>query len=207
MNKLSSNNISLKELVDKMENNSILCDILLKISFLAHKETSFSTEKEYYERFLIVSNLIKEESKKDIIKMLHSAYLISTKRSIEGLQISQSIRDPNYKLSVWRKVGAMYSQLYNLGTALEFSKNIEDIDCRYGFLGGILQNIDFVNEPSKTINLLFYLTYKNPTLLHKVLTSIHYSNFFSNRNYKEIDFRLGIKNNQWANKIKNQINY
>jgi hypothetical protein len=207
MNKLSSNNISLKELVDKIEKNSILCDILLKISFLAHKETSFSAEKEYYERFLIVSNLIKEENRKDIIKMLHSAYLISTKRSIEGLQISQSIRDPNDKLSVWRKVGAMYSQLYNLGTALEFSKNIVDIDCRYRFLGGILQNIDFVNEPSKTINLLFYLTYENPTLLHKVLTSIHYSNFFSNRNYKEIDFRLAIKNNQWANKIKNQINY
>jgi hypothetical protein len=207
MNKLSSNNISLTQLVDKIENNSILCDILLKISFLAHKETSFSAEKEFYKRFLIVSNQIKEGSSQELIKILHSAYLISTKRSIEGTQITQRLRNPNDKLSVWRKVGSMYSQLYNLGTALEFSKNIVDIDCRYSFLGGILQNIDFVNEPSKTINLLFYLTYENPTLLHKVLTSIHYSNFFSNRNYKEIDFRLGIKNNQWANKIKNQINY
>ena len=207
MNKLSSNNISLKQLIDELEKDSALCEILIKISFLAHKESLINTEKEFYERFLNVSNLIREESSIDMIKMHQSAYLISTNRLMEGLQITQSIRDPNYKLSVWTKVGAMYSQLHNLSVALEFLKNIADIDCRYRFLRGILQNIDFVNESSKIINLLFYLTYENPSLLHKVLTSIHYCKFFSNRNNKEIDFRLGIRNNQWAIKIKNQINY
>jgi len=207
LNKLSANNSSISNLIDQIEDEFQRCFTLLIFSFLAHKEGSFSKEKEYYKRFLDISNLIKEEYKTDMINMYHSSYLISTNRSNEGLQIIELIRDPNFKRSAWYKIGDKYSQLHNLRLALQFSKNIDDTDYQNEFLHGVVKNIDFGLESSETNKLLFCLTYENPSLLRKILIGLEYSKFFSNRNNKEIDFRLGIRNNQWAIKIKNQINY
>jgi len=207
MNKLSSNNTALINLIDELEKNSSLCYLLIKISFLAHKESNFIKEKEIYARFLNVLNQIKEESSSDMIKMHHSAYLISTDKLNNGLQIFKSIRDPNFKLSVWFHVGGMFSQLHDLSDTLEFLKNIEDNDNKHEFLRGIIKNIDFGNEYSTSINRLLYLTYENSLLLSKVLIGINYNKFFSTKRNNEIDNRLGIRNNHWALEIKKQINY
>jgi hypothetical protein len=129
--------------------------------------------------------------------------LISTNSTNEGLQVIERIRDPNFKSSAWRVTGDRFSQLHDLRIVLQFAKKIKDADYRDKYLFGVVKNIDFDVLSSKSLNLLLGLSSNNPQVLFTILTGLQYHDFFSDK--KELDPRLGIRNNQWAIDIKKQF--